>query len=435
MTFESGKLAKGATMGVRLVSILMFLGVTLTTVGQQKPANDDAALRARAEKLHREAIVLDTHNDITSPMLDDRFDIGSRGDDPNAKIRTHTDIARMKSGGLDAVFFSIYVGRDFVDKRPAQGGGAARRALDMIGSVYNQLDRHPESLGLARTVADVRRISARGKIACLMGIEGGHAIEDSLYALRMFYEMGIRYMTLTHVNTNDWADSEADLADTGVKHHNGLTDFGRGVVREMNRLGMMVDISHVSDKTFSDVIAVTKSPVIASHSSARALANHTRNMSDEMLKALAGNGGVIMINFYDGFLDSKKTALAIQMRTKERELAQQYPNDPKRVSDEVDKLRKSVKFERTPLSVLLDHFDHVVKVAGINHVGIGSDFDGVPFDGLPAGMEDVSKLPNLTYELLKRGYSDSDVKKVLGENLLRVMAENEKVAREFRQAR
>jgi membrane dipeptidase len=389
---------------------------------------NDTALRARAEKLHKQSIVIDTHNDITSPLLDDRFDLGMRGDDPNAKTKTHTDLRRMKAGGLGAEFFAVYVGKEFVGKKPSEGGGAARRALDVIDVVKEQIRRHPESLEAASTSADIRRIVKSGKIAALMGIEGGHAIEDSLPALRMFYNLGVRYMTLTHTNTNDWADSEGDINNPSVNHHNGLTDFGREVVREMNRIGMMIDISHVADKTFYDVIATSQAPVIASHSSARAIADNPRNMSDDMLKALAKNGGVVMVNFYDGFLDPRKAKLALQSRTIEDELKLKYPNDPKRVQGEIEAWRKANDPGKTPLSVLIDHIEHIVKVAGIDHIGIGSDFDGVPLTGLPEGMGDISKLPTITYELMKRGYSDADIRKFLGENLLRVMAAVERVA-------
>ncbi|HSF23482.1 MAG TPA: dipeptidase, partial [Blastocatellia bacterium] len=343
----------------------------------------------------------------------------------------HTDLKRMKEGGISAEFFAVYVGKEFVSKKPSEGGGAARRALDIIDVVLEQVRRHPESLEMASTVADIRRAAKRGKIAALMGIEGGHAIEDSLRTLRMFYKLGIRYMTLTHSNTNDWADSSGDINDATVKHHNGLSDFGREVVREMNRIGMMIDISHVADKTFFDVIEVSRAPIIASHSSCRALANHPRNMTDEMLKATAKNGGVVMVNFYDGFLDPRKVELAARTRAVQEELTKQFPNDPKRVADEVEKFRKGNDPGKTALSVLIDHIDHIAKVAGIDHVGIGSDFDGVPLTGLPEGMEDISKLPNITYELMKRGYSDVDIKKVLGENLLRVMSRVEQVAAEM----
>jgi membrane dipeptidase len=335
----------------------------------------------------------------------------------------------MKEGGLDAVFFSIYVAADYVGKQASEGGGPARRALDMIDSVYEQVRRHPESLEMAYTVADVRRAARRGRVAALMGIEGGHAIENSLGALRQFHRLGVRYMTLTHSNTNDWADSEGDLRRKGVKHHGGLTDFGREVVREMNRLGMMVDISHVADDTFFDVIEVTQAPVIASHSSCRALAPHTRNMTDDQLRALAKNGGVVMINFYDAFIDPKKAEVGMRRREKRDELREKYPDDRERVTKELEEWDKEHDVPgRTPMSVLVDHIDHAVKVAGVDHVGIGADYDGIPLDGAPEGLDDVAKLPSLTYELLRRGYSDRDVRKVLGENLLRVMLECERVA-------
>lgn len=419
---------------VVLLALPSVISANKTSEKQPQPmkkspsSQEDAALRARAERLHRESLVVDTHNDITTPMIDDGFDLGMRGDEANAKIKTHTDLRRMKAGGLDAEFFAIYVDKIYVNRKPAEGGGAARRALDMISLVGEQVKKYSDVLEPATTAADIRRIARKGKIAALMGIEGGHAIEDSLHALRMFHQLGVRYMTLTHTNTNDWADSEADLNNPNVKHHNGLTQFGREVVREMNRLGMMVDISHVADKTFYDVIETTKAPIIASHSSCRNLANHTRNITDDMLRALKKNGGVIMINFYDGFLDPRKAEVTMRARAKQEELTGQYPNDAKRVDEEMRKWRAANPMPKTPLSVLIDHFEHAIKVAGIDHVGIGSDFDGV--SGLPEGMEDISKLPNLTLELMKRGYSDADIKKVLGENILRVMAQVERVARE-----
>ena len=392
-------------------------------------SNSDQALRARADKLHRQAIVIDTHNDVTSPILEHGFDLGMDGAAPDAKTRTHTDLRRMKAGGIDAEFFAVYVAAEYVNRKPGEGGGAARRALDVIDSVYRQVRNHPDSLEMAYSSTDIRRIARHGKIAALLGIEGGHAIENSLAALRMFHQLGVRYMTLTHTNTNDWADSSGDIDDSNVKHHNGLTDFGREVVREMNRIGMMVDISHVSDKTFFDVIDTSKAPIIASHSSARALAGHARNMTDDMLRAVGKNGGVVMVNFYDGFLDGRKAQRTPLVRAKERELRQQYPNDAPRVEAELTKWLEETGPGKTPLSVLIDHIDHIAKIAGVDHVGLGSDFDGVPLTGLPEGMEDISKLPNITFELLKRGYSDQDVRKILGENLLRVMAACERYAR------
>src|SRR6185503_8204619 len=258
------------------------------------------------------------------------------------------------------------------------------------------------------------------------GIEGGHAIEDSLDLLRAFYRFGARYITLTHTNTNNWADSSGD-----EEKHNGLTPFGKQVVLEMNRLGMLVDISHVSDKTFYDAVETSKAPIIASHSSARALANHPRNMDDDMLRAIGKNGGVVMVNFYDGFLDQRKVDFNKLAGAKQEELKKQFPNDAKRVEDELKKWTDGNAPTKTPLSVLIDHIDHIAKVAGIDHVGIGSDFDGVPLTGVPEGMEDIARLPNITIELMKRGYSYADIKKVLGENFLRVMAQVERVSSEM----
>lgn len=379
-----------AVVGPLLICLVLAIPVMriYTSVGAQS----EAQLRERAMKLHRDAIVIDTHNDITSPIADEGFDMGAR--DTSGRIQT--DIPRMKEGGLDAEFFSIYVASSY-----AKDGGAARRALQMMDGVYEQIRRHPGSLELAGTSADIRRIHKTGRIAALMGIEGGHAIEDSLPALRMFYRMGIRYMTLTHTNTSNWADSAGGISVRGERRHGGLSDFGKEVVREMNRLGMMVDISHVSDETFNDCIEVSRAPLIASHSSCRALTNVPRNMTDEMLRALARNGGVVMINFYNGFINT--------------EYARPGMPPPEKPA------------EKATLDMLMQHFEYAIKVAGIDHVGIGSDFDGV--DGmLPPGMEDVTKLPTITYELLRRGYSEKDVRKVLGENLLRVMGEVERVS-------
>jgi membrane dipeptidase len=383
----------------------------------QSSSTDDAKLRERAVKLHREAIVIDTHNDITSPMTDEGFDLGAR--DTSGKLQT--DIPRMKEGGLDAEFFAIYVAAKY-----AKEGGAARRAMDMIDGVYEQARRHPESLEMAFTSDDIRRVHKNGRVAALMGIEGGHAIEDSLPALRQFYRLGVRYMTLTHTNTNNWADSSGDVGNPNIKHHNGLTDFGREVVREMNRLGMMVDISHVSDKTFWDAIETSQAPVIASHSSARALTEAPRNMTDDMLRAVAKKGGVVMVNFGKGFVNTKYAKPSPETQAKMDEVRNQYSGDQATMRAKLRELQGPPP--RVPLDMLIDHFVHIAKVAGVDHVGIGSDFDGVGGQ-LPEGMEDVSKLPAITYELLKRGFSDADVKKVLGENFLRTMAEVERVAK------
>ena len=375
----------------------------------------DEKLWKKALELHRKAIVVDTHNDILSFMIDENYDIGV-----SSVGKYHTDIARMKQGGVTAEFFSVYIDRSY-----ARDGGSARRALDMIDYVYRAAERYPNDLMMSYSTADIRRAKKQNKIAALMGIEGGHAIEDSLMALRDFYRLGIRYMTLTHNNTNNWADACCDTAK-----HNGLSDFGKDVVREMNRIGMFIDVSHVSDKTMSDVLDVSTAPVIASHSSARALGDRPRNIPDDLLRRFAKNGGVVMVNFYPGFIDAKVIAAQKERNEKLKpqldQLKETYKDDAKKLTEETNKLLATMPLPKTPLSVLIDHFDHIAKVAGIDHVGIGSDFDGV--DLLPEGMEDISKLPSITYELLKRGYSEKDVKKVLGENFMRAFAEVERVA-------
>ncbi len=385
------------------------------TSAQPSEAPRDEKLWKKALNIHRKAIVVDTHNDILSMMIDDNYDLGV-----SSVGKYHTDIARMKQGGLTAEFFSVYIDRSF-----ARDGGSARRALDMIDYVFRAAERYPNDLMMAYSTADIRRAKKQNKIAALMGIEGGHAIEDSLMALRDFYRLGIRYMTLTHNNTNNWADSCCDSAK-----HNGLSDFGKEVVREMNRIGMLVDVSHVSDKTMSDVLDVSTAPVIASHSSARALADRTRNIPDDLLGRFAKNGGVVMVNFYPGFIDKNVVAASKarddRLKSQYDELRATYKDDSKRLGEEINKLMAANPLPATPLSVLIDHFDHIAKVAGIDHVGIGSDFDGIP--NLPVGIEDISKLPVITYELLKRGYSEKDVRKVLGDNFMRAFAQAERVA-------
>ena len=382
----------------------------------------DERLWKRALQIHRKAIVIDSHNDITTPMTNDDYDLGGP---PPTPYRTSID--RMKEGGLTAEFFSVYIKPHY-----ATQGGAARRTLDMIDSVYRAVERHPNDLMFATSVADIRRAKKQGKIAALMGIEGGHAIEDSLPTLREFYRLGIRYMTLTWNNTNNWAD-----AGRGEKKHNGLNEFGREVVREMNRLGMMVDVSHVADKTMSDALDVSEAPIIASHSSARALSNVSRNIPDDLLKKIAAKGGVIMVNFYSVFVDTATVSPQSQARDtrlKEQQDAinQKYKDDPEQRAEESDKLEAANPLPPLPISKLIDHFDYIVKVAGIDHVGIGADFDGA--NDLPEGARDVSMLPNITYELLKRGYSEKDIRKILGENLLRVFGEVERVSLSKRQS-
>ena len=400
-------------LGRLFVVCFMVLVTVPSTLAQAR----DERLWQRALQIHRRAIVIDTHNDVTSAMANDDFDLSGT---PPAPYRTN--IARMKQGGLTGEFFSLYIKPWYVEN-----GGAARRTLDMIDSVYRAVERHPRDLMIATSVADIRRAKRLGKVAALMGIEGGHAIEDSLATLREFHRLGVRYMTLTWNNTNNWAD-----AGRGEKKHNGLSEFGKEVVREMNRLGMLIDVSHVSDKTMSDALDVSRAPVIASHSSARALSDVPRNIPDDLLKRIAKNGGVVQVNFYTMFVDVKTVKTPsderdARLKAEQDAIDEKYKNDPERRSDESFKLEAAHPLPPLPISKLIDHIDHIVKVAGIDHVGIGADFDGA--SDMPEGAEDVSMLPNITYELLKRGYSERDIRKILGENFLRAFAEAERVAR------
>ncbi len=387
------------------------------------PASD--TLEQRAAALHRRAIIVDGHNDIPSMMLGTNMDIADKSP------WTHTDLGRMKTGGITGEFFSIYVEGELAEKPTVIGGGALRRAVDLIDLTYRTVERHPQDLMLATSSADIRRAKREGKIAILMGVEGGHAIENSLSALRVLHRLGVRYMTLTHSNTNEWADSAGFSGPPNVRHH-GLTPFGEEVVHEMQRIGMLVDISHTSDETFRAVMKIAECPVIASHSSSRALADHRRNMSDDMLRELAKNGGVAMVNFWSLFLSNEYGAAArvwFEQNGKAfNELRAKYKDNPPGFREALAKLKSEGKpLPKVPLSVLIDHIDHMVRVAGVDHVGLGSDFDGV--DALPEGLDGIDALPKITLELLRRGYKDEDVLKILGENFLRVFDKAEAFAK------
>jgi membrane dipeptidase len=388
---------------------------------------DASVISTRARAIHDSATVVDTHADTPQRFLEGNFDIGST--DP--KDIGNISLDKARAGNLGAEFFSIWV-----DPETNQGR-FAQHTLDLIDSVYQQAARHPDRMMMAFSVEDIERAHSQKKLAALMGIEGGHSIENDIHLLRDFYRLGVRYMTLSWSNTNEWADSSGDVDDPKIQHHNGLTDFGRQVVREMNRLGMMVDISHVADKTFWDVIATTKAPVIASHSSARALCNAPRNMTDDMLRAVAKNGGVVDVNFFAGFLDQDYWNAA-QAQQKEQEAAvheylEKLKAEGKQVTfaDEDLVTREwMAKIPRPPFTALIDHIDHIAKVAGVDHVGLGSDFDGVS-GATPAGMDSAADLPKITRALLDRGYNADDIQKILGGNILRVFREVERVSQEL----
>jgi membrane dipeptidase len=379
------------------------------TTGNSKMSQDPQAV-------HNSAILVDTHADTPQRFVDEHWDFT----DPLNGGMLNYDSA--KKGNLDAQFFSIWV-----DPGQYPANASARRTLELIDGTLEQVRKHPDKLALCTTADQIIATHKEGKFCVMMGIEGGHSIENSLGLLRDYYRLGVRYMTLTWSNTNDWADSSGDINDPTVTHHNGLTPFGKDVVREMNRLGMMVDISHVSDKTFWDVIETTKVPVIASHSSARALTSAPRNMTDDMIRAVSKNGGVVMVNFFPAFIDEqwrqawnaqperKKAQDALEAEYKAKGMPVPYA-----ASDKIDR-EFADKIGRAPFNSLIDHFDHIIKVAGIDHVGIGTDFDGIPVP--PAGIDSAADFPKITAALMARGYSAEDVKKVLGGNILRVFRE------------
>jgi len=406
--------------------LLGYLALTVPSLGQSSTSSD-IIVGPQARAIQESAIVVDTHADTPQRFLDDGFDIGST--DPHDV--GHLSLDKAQRGNLGAEFFSIWVDPE------TNKGHFAQHTFDLIDSVYEQAARHPDRMMMAFSVADIERAHGERKLAALMGIEGGHSIENDMHLLRNYYRLGVRYMTLSWSNTNEWADSSGDINDAKIQHHNGLTDFGKQVVLEMNRLGMMVDISHVADKTFWDAIATTKAPVIASHSSARALVNAPRNMTDDMLRAVAKNGGVVQVNFFSGFLDEDYRK-AVEAQAQDQAVAiQKYVDSLKAQGKpvsyvEVDRMERAwmAKIPRPPFKVLIDHIDHIAKIAGVDHVGLGSDFDGVS-GATPRGMDSAADLPKITQALLDRGYSADDIKKVLGGNLLRVFRQVETVSHEL----
>jgi membrane dipeptidase len=372
-----------------------------------------------AHQLHFSSIVLDTHDDTTQRFTYGNYDLGARN------TVGHVDIPRMREGGMNAVFFSIWIDGHIM------GPPAVLKALDQIDAIQENVRKHPNDLALATTAEDVRRIHDQGKIAVLMGMEGGHMLGNDIHMVRIYSELGVRYMTLSHFYNNEWADSSTDKPA-----HNGLTDSGKEIVHEMNRWGIMVDISHVSDKTFYDALEVSKAPLIASHSSCRALCNHPRNMTDDMIKALAAKGGVIQINYEKSFLDQAYKDASDKLSGGVVALFDQLKKEcgdndacfEDKFSAQEKKATAEGKLPHVSWERIIDHIDHVVKLVGPDHVGLGSDFDGA---NMPDGMEDASKLPKITEALVRKGYSDEDVRKILGGNLLRVLAANERVAHDL----
>jgi membrane dipeptidase len=373
-------------------------------------------LTEEALRIHRDALVIDGHNDLPWQFREKKDLSFNKIDISRPQKNLHTDIPRLRQGGLGAQFWSAYV--------PAESrrdGTAVRQTLEQIDVIHRMVRAYPDTFEMAYSADDIVRIHKKGKIASLIGIEGGHSIDNSFGVLRMLYALGARYMTLTHSDNLSWADSATDKPE-----HHGLTDFGEQVVREMNRLGMLVDISHVSAETMRHALRVTRAPVIASHSSAYALAQHPRNVPDEVLRLVAQNGGVIMVNFFPGFVVPEAARIMQRMFEASRELRARYPKDEDFHLALKEWLREH-PFPTGTIHNVVDHIDHIVRVAGVDHVGLGSDFDGI--NAVPKQLEDVSCYPYLTQELLNRGYTEKDIKKILGGNLLRAFRKAEQVAR------
>jgi membrane dipeptidase len=383
--------------------------------------NAPVVVTERARRLHDQAILVDGHNDLPWNIREmasstfEKMDISQ-----STKESMHTDIPRLREGGVKAQFWSV-----FVPASTRHDGKSLETTLEQIDLVYAMIERYPETFALALTTDDIKQAVQDGKIASLIGMEGGHSIENSLAVLRQLYERGARYMTLAHSETLDWCDSATDEAKCG-----GLSEFGKEVVREMNRLGMLVDISHVSDDAMKETLSVSKAPVIFSHSSARAIADHPRNVPDDVLQLTADNGGVVMVNFYSGYIVPAAAVVGKQGSEYRQSLKQKYPDDEEKQRIEMRRWYNEHPTEPGTIHHVLDHIEHIAKVAGIDHVGLGSDFDGIPT--LPKQLEDVSTYPNLTQGMLDRGFSEEEVLKVLGGNLMRVMERAEQVAQELK---
>ncbi len=416
------------TAAVFALAALVLAG-TDVRIPARGQSEDEAARRARA--LHASALVMDAHIDTTLRLTRSDWDFtreheampaGTSSHPESQSQLGHADLPRIRKGGLDALFLGVVVRHpaDVPARGPIVGPQAVNDALVQIAAVHKLADDLPDEVLFCTKAEEVRKAHQQNKIAALIGVEGGHMINNSLPILREFARLGVRYMTLTHFFNTDWADSSGE-----APRHNGLTDFGRQVVREMNRLGMIVDISHVSDKTFQDALDISTAPMIASHSSSRALAGHVRNMSDDMIRALAAKGGVIAINFHVPYLDQARNDYQTRIQPLWNRLLAQYPGEHQEMKRQAEVAREFGPAPSVSWQKIIEHIDRVVRLAGADHVALGSDFDGA---AMPEGMEDVSRLPRITEALLRKGYSESDVRKILGENLLRVMAQAERVA-------
>jgi membrane dipeptidase len=408
---------RSSLAAVFVVAAWLALPVEANAADQPPPAERErppVELTLAARELHRQLLLIDGHNDLPWALRERADTQFQKLDIAQLRPELHTDIPRLRQGNVGAQFWSAYVPAD-----TSRRGEALRMTLEQIELVQRMLKRYPHTFEMASTADDIERIYGQGKIASMIGIEGGHCIEDSLANLRRLYDLGARYMTLTHSDTLAWADSATDDA-----RHGGLAPFGEEVVREMNRLGMLVDLSHVSAETMHDAIRVSRAPVIFSHSSAFAIAPHPRNVPDDVLRQLPKHGGVVMVNFFSGFVVRDAAEKMRSMFAVRRKLREQYPDD-KEYEAAVARWRRENPIPRGTVQDVVDHIDHIVKTAGIDHVGIGSDFDGVT--SLPRQLEDVSYYPYITQELLNRGYKPDQIRQIMGGNVLRVLRAAERV--------
>ena len=405
-----------------MMTKVLFSLAVVATMSNVLAQSGDAALLERARALHKQVPLIDGHNDYPWALRENAARDLEKLDITRSQPSIHTDIARLRAGGVGGQFWSVYTPSDYA------GQTAVTATLEQIDIVHRMMKKYPDVFELALTAADIERIFKGGRIASLMGMEGGHSIDNSLAALRMFHRLGARYMTLTHSKNTDWADSGTD---TPV--HGGLNTFGEDVVREMNWLGMLVDLSHVSPDTMKDAIAVSAAPVIFSHSSARAINDVPRNVPDDVLRLLPKNGGVVMVTFVPGFLSPKVAEWNKRQTDETARLQQQFPSDEAARKSGLDAWNRANPVPRATIADAADHIDHIRKVAGIDHIGLGGDYDGIT--SVPEGLEDVSKYPALTAELLRRGYKDDEIKKILGLNILRVMRAAEAAAAKLQKER
>lgn len=406
----------------RIVVPLVFLSAVAAVArppADPPPVTGDVVLTDEARAIHRDALLIDGHNDLPWALREQDGPSFKSVDVSKPQPKLHTDIPRLRAGNVGAQFWSAYVPVSF-----NKSGKAVKTTLEQIDVVHQLAARHPDAFEMAYGTADIRRIRQAGKIASLIGVEGGHSIDNSLHILRDYYRLGVRYMTLTHSESLDWADSCTDAPKA-----NGLSPFGEDVVREMNRLGMLVDLSHVSPQTMHAALKVTKAPVIFSHSSARAVADHVRNVPDDVLKLVKVNGGVVMVNFYSGFLVPEGARAMKQMFEVGRKLRDKFGEDTAGFREAMRAYQKENDYPAGTVATIVDHIDHIVKVAGIDHVGLGSDYDGIP--KVPKQMDDVASYPLITQELLNRKYSREDIHKILGGNLMRAFAAAEKVSKQM----